>query len=66
MRRLLTGRASWAVTKPEREPPASVSRRSLARRLERDHPSAAGSIREGLEETLTMIRLGLARRFGAH
>ena len=27
--------------------------------LERDHPGAAASIREGLEETLTVQRLGL-------
>jgi putative transposase len=30
----------------------------LAKSLEQDHPSAAGSIREGLDETLTVIRLG--------
>jgi transposase-like protein len=32
----------------------------LARRLERDHPSAAESVREGLEETLTILALGLS------
>jgi transposase-like protein len=32
----------------------------LARRLEREHPSAAESVREGLEETLTVLGLGLA------
>jgi transposase-like protein len=32
---------------------------NLARRLEGEHPSAAASLREGLEETLTIIRLGL-------
>jgi putative transposase len=31
----------------------------LARRLDADHPSAAESVREGLEETLTVIGLGL-------
>jgi putative transposase len=31
----------------------------LARRLEHHHPSAAASLREGLEETLTVMRLGL-------
>jgi transposase-like protein len=31
----------------------------LARALEREHPGAAGSLREGLEETLTLQRLGL-------
>ena len=32
---------------------------NLARRLEADYPSAAGSLREGLEETLTVMRLDL-------
>ena len=32
----------------------------LARRLEGDHPSAANSVREGLEETLTLLALGLS------
>jgi putative transposase len=32
----------------------------LARRLEGDHPSAAASVREGLEETLTILALGLS------
>lgn len=32
---------------------------NLARRLEAAHPSAAASLREGLEETLTLTRLGL-------
>jgi putative transposase len=32
----------------------------LARRLEAPHPSAAASVREGLEETLTILTLGLA------
>jgi transposase-like protein len=31
----------------------------LARSLEREHPGAAGSLREGLEETLTSQRLGI-------
>lgn len=31
----------------------------LARSLEREHPGAAASIREGLDETLTLMRLGL-------
>ena len=31
----------------------------LARRLEHQHPGAAASLREGLEETLSVIRLGL-------
>ena len=37
----------------------SPSRRNLAGSLERDHPGAAASIREGFEETLTVQRLGL-------
>ena len=32
---------------------------TLARRLEHQHPGAAASLREGLEETLTVMRLGL-------
>jgi transposase-like protein len=31
----------------------------LARQLERQHPSAAASLREGLDETLTVLRLDL-------
>ena len=31
----------------------------LARQLERSHPGAAGSLREGLAETLTVMRLGV-------
>jgi len=32
---------------------------ALARQLERKHPSAAASLREGLDETLTVLRFGL-------
>ena len=32
---------------------------ALARRLERDHPGAANALREGLDETLTVTRLGV-------
>jgi transposase-like protein len=32
---------------------------NLARRLEHQHPGAAASLREGLDETLSVIRLGL-------
>src|SRR5262249_17509899 len=31
----------------------------LARQLEKKHPSAAASLREGLDETLTVLRFGL-------
>lgn len=34
----------------------------LARRLEADHPSAAESVREGLDETLTVLTLSLSAR----
>jgi putative transposase len=34
----------------------------LARRLDDRHPSAAASVREGLEETLTILTLGLSDR----
>lgn len=34
----------------------------LARRLEDEYPSAAGSVREGLEETLTVVTLRLSER----
>ena len=34
----------------------------LARRLDPDHPSAAASVREGLDETLTVLGLGLSER----
>ena len=32
---------------------------ALAKRIERSHPGAAGSLREGLAETLTIARLGV-------
>ena len=32
--------------------------RALAGELERTHPGAAASLREGMEETLTLTRLG--------
>ena len=35
---------------------------NLAARLEREHPGAAASLREGLAETLTVIELGLTGR----
>jgi putative transposase len=36
--------------------------RTLASELERSHPGAAASLREGLEETLTLTRLGIRGR----
>jgi hypothetical protein len=38
---------------------AQAALEDLARQLERTHPGAAGSLREGLEETLTVMRLGV-------
>src|SRR6266508_765022 len=39
---------------------ALAALRALARALERSYPDAAGSLREGLEETLTLTRLGVS------
>lgn len=39
--------------------------RDLANQLERDHPDAAGSLREGLEEMFTVARLGTPKRLRA-
>lgn len=44
---------------------ASLAQRQLerlARSLETEHPGAAASIREGLEETLTLLRMGVPGR----
>jgi hypothetical protein len=38
---------------------AQAQLENLAGELERTHPSAAASLREGLEETLTVLRLGV-------
>lgn len=38
---------------------AEATLEALARDLERSHPGAAGSLREGLTETLTITRLGV-------
>jgi len=38
---------------------AETQLEALAKELERTHPGAAGSLREGLAETLTVLRLGL-------
>jgi transposase-like protein len=47
-------RAAWAETDHDR---ALGRLRELVGELERSHPGAAGSLREGLEETLTLTRL---------
>lgn len=38
---------------------AEATLQALAKDLEKQHPGAAGSLREGLSETLTVIRLGV-------
>jgi putative transposase len=38
---------------------AAAQLSALARELDQTHPGAAGSLREGLAETLTVLRLGL-------
>ena len=40
--------------------------RQLAGELDRSHPGAAASLREGLEETLTLTRLGIRGAAQAH
>jgi len=49
-------RAAWAEGDHGR---AFDRLQTLAGELERTHPGAAGSLREGLEETLTLTRLGI-------
>jgi transposase-like protein len=49
-------RRAWAETDYER---AREQLTRLAGELEHTHPGAAASLREGLEETLTVIRLGI-------
>ena len=38
---------------------AEAQLEALARELEHTHPGAAGSLREGMAETLTVLRLGV-------
>ena len=49
-------RQAWADPDHER---ALDELQALAAELEHSHPGAAGSLREGLEETLTLTRLGV-------
>jgi putative transposase len=49
-------RKAWAETDYAR---ALEQLQRLADELEHTHPGAAGSLREGMEETLTVIRLGI-------
>ena len=59
-------RRPWVKTKLQRayncDDVAAAKRQlqGLARQLETDHPSAAESLREGLDETLTIAGLGLS------
>jgi putative transposase len=50
---------AWSETDVRR---ADAQLRSLAKQLETKHPGAAASLLEGLEETLTVTRLGLSGR----
>jgi putative transposase len=49
-------RAAWALTDPEL---ARARLELLASELDRTWPDAAGSLREGLDDTLTLMRLGI-------
>jgi transposase-like protein len=50
-------RRAWALDDPAR---ALEQLRRLAGELDRGYPGAAGSLREGMEETLTLTRLGVS------
>jgi putative transposase len=52
-------RAAWALDDHDR---ALDQLRILADELARSHPGAAASLREGMEETLTVTRLGVRDR----
>jgi putative transposase len=62
------GQRPWVraiVTRAYKQTEVATARRllqDLARRLEDRYPSAAASVREGLDETLTVITLGLSDR----
>ncbi len=42
---------------------AEAQRQALARELDKAHPRVAASLREGLAETATVLRLGVPRTF---
>jgi len=50
-------RRAWRETDYDR---ALEQLKRLAAELEREHPGAASSLREGMDETLTVIKLGIA------
>lgn len=56
-------RAAYKMTDPLE---AEATLAELARQLDRSHPGAAGSLREGLAETLTVMRLGVPPDPGPH
>src|SRR6266581_6026948 len=62
------GQRPWVraiVARAHKQTDVATARRllqDLARRLEDRYPSAAASVREGLEETLTVLTLGLSER----
>jgi putative transposase len=51
-------RRAWAQTDHDR---ALEQLTALALELDRAHPGAAASLRQGMEESLTVIRLGMRR-----
>ena len=55
-------RRAWAQTDHDR---ALAELQLLASELERSHPGAASSLREGIEETLTLTRLGITGKLKA-
>jgi putative transposase len=52
-------RAAWAEEDHQK---ALAALKALARALDHEHPAAAASLREGLEQTLTVTRLGINGR----
>ncbi len=53
------GRTISAAYHSDSAPRAKRMLEGLARQLEKKYPAAAGSLREGLDETLTVLRFGL-------
>jgi putative transposase len=55
-------RAAWSRTDPEL---ARQRLELLAIELDRSWPAAAGSLREGMDDTLTLMRLGITGNLAA-
>lgn len=53
------GKRMRAAYQADSELAAHAMLEALAKELDKTHPGAAGSLREGLEETLTVLRLGV-------